>query len=170
MMTVSSKSEDDKRMRRRFAVNLLASTLLLCPLFTAGSQSQALEQVVESNFEGEFAAAMSRVAALREANQSIGISVTDLFKEITDRHSLVDFRNFLVSRYQFQRVWTVVGNSEYTDIKGPALTRFDSRFPSNNTVRIGFYYDSEWKNIVSLDARCGSVRRTDDDGFIQERR
>ncbi len=139
-------------MRRQFAVNLLASTLLLCPLFTAGSQSPSsgLEHVVESNLEREFAAAMSRVAALRETDQSMAITVTELFKDISDRHPLVDFRNFLVSRYQFQRVWTVAGNSEYTNIEGPALTRFDSRFPSNNMVRISFRYDSEWENILTF--------------------
>jgi hypothetical protein len=139
-------------MRRQFAVNLLASTLLLCPLFTAGSQSpgSGLEHVVESNLEHEFAAAMSRVAALRETNQSTAISVNDQFKEITDTYPLSDFRNFIASRYQFTRAWTVAGNTEYADIKGPALTRFDSRFPSNNTVTIGFYYDSEWKNIRSF--------------------
>jgi hypothetical protein len=152
MMTVSSKSEDDKRMRRQFAVNLLASTLLLCPLFTAGSQSQALEHVVETDLEREFAAAMSRVAAVRESNQSTAISVNDQFKEITDAHPLSDFRNFMASRYQFTRAWTVAGNTEYTDIKGPALTGFDSRFPSNNRVRIGFDYDSEWKNILGFHA------------------
>jgi hypothetical protein len=109
-----------------------------------------LERVVESNLESEFAAAMSRVAAFRETSQLTGIGVNDLFKPITDTHSLSEFRDFLAARYRFKRTRNVVGNSEYTDIEGLTLWRFDSRFPLNNAVRVGFYYDSEWKNIVGF--------------------
>src|SRR5436309_2758585 len=106
-------------MRRPFAANLLVSTLLLCPLFTAGSQSQVSEHVVESSLDREFAAAMSRVAALRETDRSTAISITELFKELTVKYSLLEFRNFLASRHQFRRTRDVAGNSEYTDIEGP---------------------------------------------------
>src|SRR5438034_4020177 len=94
-------------MRQQLAIKVLAGTLTLCALSMVDSQLQVLEHVVEVDLEGEFAAAMSRVAALRETNQSTAISVNDQFKEITDTRPLSDFRNFIVSRYQFKRTWTL---------------------------------------------------------------
>lgn len=113
------------------------------------------------DLEREFAAAMSRVAALRETNRSTAISVDDLFKPITDKHSLLELRDFLAARYQFKRAWmVVVGNSEYTNITGPALKQFDRRFFTHDSVTIGFRYDSDWKTIVGFYAGLGN------DGYI----
>jgi hypothetical protein len=149
-MNATHKNKDDKHFGRRFAIGLLASTLAFCSSFMTASQSNGLERAVEMDIEREFAAAMSRVAALRETNRSTAISVDDLFKPISDKHSLSEFRDFLAGRYQFERVRTVAGNSEHLDIEGPALKQFDSRFLRYDKIRIGFYYDSEWKNVVGF--------------------
>jgi hypothetical protein len=138
---------------RKLGIGAATALVMLFPAALGGqSQSPRLERVAESNLEREFAAAMSKVAALRETDKSMGIGVTDLFKQITDTHSLSEFRDFLAARYKFERTRDVAGNGEYTDIEGLALKRFDRRFPLNNMVRIVFDYDSEWKNIIGFSA------------------
>ncbi len=103
-------------MRERNVGNLFALAMSAYALLAGTSQSVRSEGVVQSDIESEFAAAVSRVAALRETNRSTAIGVTDLFKEITDKHQPAEFQAFLASRYEFVRMEDAVGKVEFTDI------------------------------------------------------
>jgi len=54
---------------------------------------------MQPDIESEFIAAVSHVASLRDSDRSTAIVVTDLFKEITDKHQLAEFQAFLAARY-----------------------------------------------------------------------
>ncbi len=105
---------------------------------------------MQSDIENEFAATVSRVAALRETNRSTAIVVTDQFKQITDKHPLSEFQGFLGSHYKLARVKDVNGNAEYADIDANLLRNIDRQFFPQDKLRIVFGYDADWKHIVNL--------------------
>ena len=139
-------------MRELVVGSLFAAAMSACALLAVTPQSVRSESGVHSDIESEFAAAVSRVAALRETNRSTAIVVTDLFKEITDKHQPAEFQAFLASRYKSVRTKDALGSVEFTDIGANSLRKFDSRFLRQDKLRIAFGYSADWKNIVEMHA------------------
>jgi hypothetical protein len=137
-------------MRKKALRSLFAVTMSTCALLPMMSQSVKSEAGAQSSIEKDFAAAVSRVASLRETNRSTAIVVTDLFKQITDKHPLSEFQGFVGSQYKLVRVKDVRGNDEFTDIDANSLRKIDRRFFPQDKLRIDFGYDSDWKYIVLL--------------------
>ena len=63
------------------------------------SSSLSLEGAVNVSIDDQFHEAITHVAALRETNRSTAIDVAYLFKDLTDKHSLSEFRAYLGERY-----------------------------------------------------------------------
>jgi hypothetical protein len=137
-------------MRKLLVGGLFAAAMCACAFFVVTSQSGTSEGDAKSDIEREFADTVSRVASLRETNRSTAIGVTELFKQITDKHPLPEFQGFVGSHYKLVRVKDVYGNAEYTDIDANSLRKIDRRFFPQDNLRIGFRYDSDWKYIVNL--------------------
>ena len=115
-------------------------------LVTAASPSLSEEPEMHSSLGAQFADSISRVASIREVNRSTAIIVTDEFKDLMDGSGAA-FREFLIARYRFIRVKTVVGNTEYADIDTKELWKFDRRFLPGDKLRVGFVFSSDWKNV-----------------------
>ena len=86
-------------MRELVIGNLFAAAISACALLAVISQSVRSEVGMQPDIESEFIAAVSHVASLRDSDRSTAIVVTDLFKEITDKHQLAEFQAFLAARY-----------------------------------------------------------------------
>ena len=139
-------------MRELVVGSLFAAAMSACALFAVTSQSVRSEVGVQPDIESEFTAAFSHVASLREANRSTAIVVTDLFKEIADKHQLAEFQALLSSRYKSVRTKDALGNVEFTDINANLLRKFDGRFLRQDILRIAFKYSADWKHIVEMHA------------------
>jgi hypothetical protein len=139
-------------MRELVVGSVFAAAMSACALLAATSQSVRSEGGVQPGIEGEFATAVSRVAALRDTNRSTAIVVTDLLKEITDKHQPTEFQAFLASRYKSVRTKDALGSVEVTDIDANSLRKFDGRFLRQDKLRIVFGYSADWKHIVEIHA------------------
>jgi hypothetical protein len=137
-------------MREQVLVNRYAVAISAFVLLAITSQSLRSESGMQSDIQNDFAAAVSRVASLRETNRSTAIVVTDQFKQIEDKHSLSEFKDFVASRQKLIRFKDAIGNGEFTDIDANSLRKIDRRFFPQDKRRIGFRYDADWKNIVDL--------------------
>jgi hypothetical protein len=144
-------------MRELVVGSLFAAAMSACALLAVTPQSVRSEGGVHSDIESEFAAAVSRVAALRETNRSTAIVVTDLFKEITDKHQPAEFQVFLASHYKSIRAKDAVGNVEFTDIDANSLRKFDRRFSRQDILRIAFRYNADWKYIETHVSLLGGI-------------
>jgi hypothetical protein len=139
-------------MRERFLGNLFAVAISACALLAVTSQSSKSEGGMQPDIEREFIAAVSHVASLRDSDRSTAIVVTDLFKEITDKHQLTEFQAFLASSYKPVRTKDALGNVEFTDINADLLRKFDGRFLRQDVLRIAFRYSVDWKHTVEMHA------------------
>ena len=81
--------------RHRFISGYLAATVLICTLSFPMSPSLSLEGAVNVSIDDQFREAIAHVASLRETNRSTAIDVAYLFKDLTDKHSLSEFRAYL---------------------------------------------------------------------------
>jgi hypothetical protein len=136
-------------MREKVVRSLLAVIISLCASLAVTLPSVGSDGGMQADIESEFAVAVSRVAALRETNRSTAIGVTDLFKEITDKHQPAEFQAFLASHYKLVRTKDAFGNVEFTNIDTDSLRKFDRRFFRQDTLRIGFRYSADWKSMVA---------------------
>ena len=132
-------------MRELHVGNLLAAAFVFLAVIF---QTVRSESGVQSDIESEFAAAVSRAASLRETNRSTAIVVTDLFKEIIEKHQPAEFRAFVASHYKMIRAEDALGNVEFTDLDANSLRKFDRRFFPQDELRIGFRYSADWKYII----------------------
>jgi hypothetical protein len=144
--------------RRQFVSDLFAATISTCALLVVPTQSLSLEDPLKSQLDKHFSAAVRRVAGVRETNRATTIVVTHLFKDLTDTHSLSDFRSYVAEHYKFTRVTDVVGNIEYAHLDDTTLKQFDRRFFSYDRLDINFRYSADWKDIVEFSAILRNLR------------
>jgi|SRR5215470_1321123 len=144
--------------RRQFVVELLAAMISTCALLAVPNKSLSAEDPLKSQLDKQFSDAVRRVAAVRETNRATAIVVTQVFKELTDVHSLSDFQSYVAEHYKLTRVRDIVGNLEYANLNDATLKQFDRRFFSYDRLDINFRYDADWKDIVEFIAVLRNVR------------
>jgi hypothetical protein len=142
--------------RRRFISGYFAATALIWAFSFPMSSSLSLEGAVNVSIDDQFREAIAHVASLRETNRSTAIDVAYLFKDLTDKHSLSEFRAYLGERYKFTRAKDVYGNAEFVDLDEKQLKLFDRRFLWLDRLRIGFGYTADWQSISSVFAVLGN--------------
>jgi hypothetical protein len=107
---------------------------------------------VAAPIDEQFAEVIKSIGALRKTNRSVAIDVKHLFEEITNVHSLLEFADWLETRYTPANGTDAGGNVRIFYLTWKNLRKFTRQFRWYDRVAIVFRFDLEWERVDSFNA------------------
>jgi hypothetical protein len=102
---------------------------------------------MESQNDREFASLVHAVANIRKADRATAIDVTPLLQPMLERLSLIELRDYILSRYPMRRGEDRGKKHDIFDIHERELKSFDKAFAHKDFLRIVFTYTDAWQTV-----------------------